>query len=243
MYTDADAAALYDVVSPWDADAYPADRFYEELVMAADSVLDIGCGTGSMLRQARRRGHTGRLTGFDPDVNRLAIARRDPGIEWRRAVAAEADWDGVFALATMSNHAFQCLVTDAELRASLTAVRRALLPGGRFAFETRHPQARAWSQWVPANAAEVTDAAGRTLRVWHEVESVDGEVVTFTDTAAALDGTVLRVDRTSLRFASENTVDTLLEEAGFDIEARYGDWDGGPVTGDSTEIITIARRP
>jgi hypothetical protein len=44
------------------------------------------------------------------------------------------------------------------------------------------------------------DAAGRTLRVSHHVESVVGDVVTFTETTSGSDGTVLRVDRSSLRF-------------------------------------------
>jgi cyclopropane fatty-acyl-phospholipid synthase-like methyltransferase len=34
----------------------PGDRFCHELVMAAGSVLDVGCGTGAMLACARRPG-------------------------------------------------------------------------------------------------------------------------------------------------------------------------------------------
>lgn len=34
--------------------------------MAAGSVLDVGCGTGSMLQSARERGHAGRLAGLGP---------------------------------------------------------------------------------------------------------------------------------------------------------------------------------
>ena len=115
-------------------------------------------------------------------------------------MAAEASWDREFDLATMVSHPFQCLVGDDELRASLTAIRAALRDGSRFAFETRHPQARAWDAWNPSNAFDVVDAAGRTLRVSHHVESVVGDVVTFTETTSGSDGTVLRVDRSSLRF-------------------------------------------
>ncbi|MDX6354691.1 MAG: hypothetical protein QOF98_1594, partial [Streptomyces sp.] len=32
-----------------------------------------------------------------------------------------------------------------------------------------------------------------------------------------------------------------LAEAGFEIEAQFGDWNREPVTGSSREIITIAR--
>lgn len=66
VYSDADAAALYDVLNPWDPEHSPGDRFYHELVMAAGSVLDVGCGTGAMLACVREHGHRGRLTGLDP---------------------------------------------------------------------------------------------------------------------------------------------------------------------------------
>jgi hypothetical protein len=34
-----------------------------------------------------------------------------------------------------------------------------------------------------------------------------------------------------------------LEQAGFIVEAQFGDWDRSPVSADSPEIITLARRP
>ena len=44
----------------------------------------------------------------------------------------------------MTSNAFQYLITDDELRASLSAIRSSLRDGGRFLFGTRHPQVRAW---------------------------------------------------------------------------------------------------
>jgi SAM-dependent methyltransferase len=242
MLSDDDAAALYDVLSPWDPVRYPSDRFYDELVLAAGSVLDVGCGTGAMLAQARANGHRGRLTGIDPDSAALARARRRrPDIEWVAGTAADIGWVAEFELVTMVSHALQCLVSDDELRASLAAIRTALRPGGAFAFETRHPQARAWLAWNPAQVTQVTDSNARPLRVWYEVEAVTGDVVTFTGTTAAADGEVLRTDRTSLRFLDVASLAEFLAEAGLQIAAQYGDWDRGPVTSTSREIITIAR--
>ncbi|MFI7387252.1 class I SAM-dependent methyltransferase [Streptomyces sp. NPDC049813] len=242
MFTDADAAALYDLLNPWDPEQWPGDGFYDRLVAAAPSVLDVGCGTGSMLCRAREAGHRGRLAGIDPNRAALARARRRPDIEWAEGTAADVGRYAEFDLVTMASHAFQCLVTDDEVRASLAAIRTALRPGGRFAFETRHPQARAWEEWHPSQASDVTDASGRTLRVQHATESVVGDVVTVAETTTEPDGTVLRVERTRLRFLDVPALDAFLTETGFEIEARYGDWEGGPVTGTSREIITVARR-
>jgi hypothetical protein len=83
--------------------------------------------------------------------------------------------------------------------------------------------------------------AGRALRIWHEVESVAGDVVTFTETTARPGGTVLRVDRASLRFPDTQTLSRFLADAGFEIEAPCGDWHCGPISTSSREIITIAR--
>jgi len=242
VYSDDEVAALYDVMYPWDPRSRTDAGFYNELVMAAGSVLDVGCGTGSMLHKAREQGHAGRLAGLDPDRASLARARRRTDIEWVEATAAHAPWRGEFELATMTGHAFQCLVTDEDVRASLAGVHRALRAGGRFAFETRHPQARAWETWNPANPSDFTDPSGRALRLWHEVESVAGDVVVTTETTAEADGRVLRVDRGSLRFIDVRTLDDLLAGASLAVTARYGGWDRAPVDATSREIITVARK-
>ncbi len=243
MFTDADNAALYDLLNPWDPVRWPADAFYDSLVMAAESVLDVGCGTGAMLHRARDQGHPGRLVGIDPDRAALARARRRTDIEWIEGTAADVPADTGFALATMVSHAFQCLVTDDDLRNSLAAVRAALRPGGRFAFETRHPQVHAWQDWNPSNAVEIDGPDGRPLRVWHQVDSLVDDLVTFTTTTAVPGGAVLRADRTVLRFLDVPTLDAFLTDAGFQIESRYGDWQRGPLTVTSREIVTIARHP
>lgn len=241
MYSDADDAALYDVLNPWNPEESRADRFYHELVMAAGSVLDVGCGTGAMLTYASEHGHRGRLAGLDPDHAALERARRRADVTWIAGTAAQATGTAEFDLVTMTGHAFQFLVNDDELHESLTAIRRSMREGGRFVFETRHPQARAWEGWNPSQRATVTDPAGRALSLWHEVISVTGDVVTFTGTTAAADGTVLRVDRASLRFLDTQRLTDFLNDAGLDVEFQYGDWQRGPVTSTSREIITIAR--
>jgi hypothetical protein len=139
----------------------------------------------------------------------------------------------------MTGHAFQALVVDDEIRASLRAIRRALVHHGRFAFETRNPPARAWERWHQAET-EVVDPAGRALVVRHDVESVVDGVVTVAETTAARDRTVLRVDRGSLRFLDVEALDRFLAEAGFAVAERYGGWRREPFESSSEEIVTVA---
>ena len=237
MYSDDDAAALYDVLNPW----APSDDFYLSHVMAADAVLDVGCGTGMMLRRAREEGHVGRLCGVDPDTASLRRAGARGDVEWIEGRADGMRFEGEFDLAFMASNAFQVLVTATELRESLTAIRAALRKGGGFVFGTRNPSARGWERWRPENAAEVVDHQGRELRVEHRVQEVDEGRVTFTETTATRQGEPLRVDRTTLRFLNADEIDAELAATGFTVGERYGDWHQGPLTPASQNIVTIAR--
>jgi SAM-dependent methyltransferase len=236
VYSDHDAAALYDLLNPWDA----SDEFYLSYVLAASSVLDVGCGTGRLLHRAREAGHGGRLVGIDPDPAALARARGRADVEWVRGTAADMTWKGEFDLAVMASNVFQVFVTDELLRPSLAATRRALVGGGRLVFGTRNSRVRAWEGWNPASPIDVVDHQGRELRMVYDVESVSGDVVTFTETTATRDGRPLRVDRASLRFLDVDDIDTELGRAGFQVETRYGDWSWGPLTADSDNIVVVA---
>jgi hypothetical protein len=143
----------------------------------------------------------------------------------------------------MSGHAFQCFISDADVRDSLVAIHRALGPGGTFAFDTRNPALREWEQWDRGTPMGVTDSAGRELQVGYEVLDVTGDVVTLTETTSERDGQPLRVDRGQLRFLGTDILTTSLTNAGFEIEAQYGNWDRTPLTRISPEVITVARRP
>ena len=241
-FTDDDVAALYDQMYPWRPEPGTSDAFYTEAALAAHSVLDVGCGTGQMLHRLRDDGHTGRLAGIDPDAAALRRARRraDLGIEWIEGTAADIPWTREFELATMASNAFQCLIEDDEVRRSLAAVRGALADGGRFLFETRHPQARAWEQWAGA-APSRTEYQGHALLQSWEIESVIDGVVTMTETTSEADGTTLHVGRGKLRFADLPTLLSWLADAGFLVEAQHGDFSGGPITPASRSIIISAR--
>jgi ubiquinone/menaquinone biosynthesis C-methylase UbiE len=212
------------------------------MAMAAEAVLDVGCGTGAMLREAREAGHAGRLVGLDPAAGMLAQARRRGDIEWVEGDLASAAWTAEFDLIVMTGHAFQALVEDADLSASLAAARRALRPGGRFAFETRNPAARAWEDWTPDQVFELTDGAGARVRMTRQVEApFDGRCVSFSHTFTSPGWDAPRISHSTLRFLDESQLAGFLDAAGLAIEARYGDFDRSGLTDASPEIVILAR--
>jgi SAM-dependent methyltransferase len=234
-YADVEDARLYDAQNPWG----PGDDFYLSLVRAAGDVLDVGCGTGTLLKRARRDGHRGRLVGLDPGAGMLAVAREEPSVEWVSGVLRPGTYDGEFDLVTMTGHAFQELRTDEEILDTLRGMRDAIRPGGRVAFETRNPGARAWESWDGASFDVPYEDTTVTVR--YEVRKVEGDLVTF---AEMTDGGRWhgRVDLDTLRFLPRLELDHFLARAGLQVETYYGDWNRGPLTEDSPEIIALTRR-
>ncbi len=103
---------------------------------AGESVLDVGCGTGTLaIAAARRVGETGAVVGVDPSPELLARARRkarrarvDAGFETAHGEElpfADASFDLV-----LSSLVFHHLSHDV-LRSSAQEIRRVLRPGGR----------------------------------------------------------------------------------------------------------------
>jgi SAM-dependent methyltransferase len=241
LFSDGDLAAFYDVFCPWEGRG--DFDFYLPLVMSADAVLDVGCGTGALLHGARDAGHTGRLVGLDPAVGMLEQARRRSDIEWMLGDLASVAWQGEFDLVVMTGHAFPVFVEDDELRASLSAIRSALTEYGHLAFETRNPMVRAWESWTPHNAVEAVSTAGAVVRMAHEVDTpVDGGIVSFTITFDSDDWDRSQSSRSTLRFLDADSLGLFLSEAGLAIDQQFGDWDRQPLSGTSPEIITLARR-
>ncbi len=237
LFSDPDLAALYDAF----CEGRPDFAFYLPLVMSAESVLDVGCGTGALLRMARESGHTGRLCGLDPAAGMLEQARTRADIDWIQDDLTSVTWNREFDLIVMTGHAFQVFLDDEELCVALVAIGSSLTDLGRFVFETRNPLARGWEEWKPDNAVEIVDETGDRVRMTHEVIAQQGDLVSFTATFSSPAWDVPRVSRSTLRFLGADPLSLFLTDAGLTIEEQFGDWDRQPFTDSSPEIITVAR--
>ena len=99
-----------------------------------DSIIDVGCGTGSFAIMLKRAAPQARIVGLDPDPDILAIAAAKAvaagvEIEWRQGFAREAaDQAERFDKAVSSLMFHQ--VPIGEKRAGTSAMFEAVRPGG-----------------------------------------------------------------------------------------------------------------
>jgi SAM-dependent methyltransferase len=241
-FTDPRLVAVYDTLNPYAAETQP--RFYAELAAetGAAAIVDLGCGTGLITCELARQGY--RMTGVDPAPGMIEAARRRPWGDRVRWVVGDAG--GVPAgdadLAIMSGHVAQFLVSDETWHAALTALRAALRPGGRVAFESRNPAAREWERWTRDARSVADDPVAGRIEMWSEVDDVrDGIVSSALHYVFAATGEEL-VSRARLRFRSEEELRASLRDAGFEVERVYGDWDRRPASPSSPELIVVAAR-
>jgi SAM-dependent methyltransferase len=208
---------LYDTFDGDRADLPAYLRIAREL--AARTLLDVGCGTGSFTLLAAASGI--RATGVDPAQASLDVARAKSGAEnvtWHCGEVLTAPQIRV-DLAVMTGNVAQVFPTDDDWLRTLRATHDRLTPGGHLVYETRRCDDRAWERW-----AEDTDEAMFTftgigpVRRRRQMLSIDLPWVSFRYTYSFPDGSQIPSDST-LRFRSDDENRQLLVEAGFRVDS------------------------
>ena len=236
LFAEPRLAELYDPLDPdrSDLDAYAAMAGE----FGARSVLDVGCGTGTLACLLARRGLD--VTAADPARASLEVARRKPGadrIRWLHADAAslpplQAD------LAVMTGNVAQVFVSDQEWAAALGAIRQALRPAGRLVFEARDPARKAWLEWTPDQTWRrvVVPGVGPVV-TWTDLTAAGPDLVSFRTTFVFdRDGTTL-TSHSTLRFRDRAELARSLAAAGLTVE-EVRDAPDRP----GREFVFVARR-
>lgn len=243
-FDDPRLAAIYDTVNTHDPAEEPrfVRRLVDDLGVRSATIVDVGCGTGLITRELAALGHD--VIGIDPSAAMVAVGRTRPFGDRVRWIVGGVDELGRpdADLAMMTSHVAQFFVDDEAWVEALTAVHRALRPGGVLGFESRNPGDRAWERWTPDDVTTVVDPIAGPVDWWPEVhEERDGVVRYSIHYRFTATGEVLRSDA-RLRFRTLDELTPSLERAGFEVERVDGWWDGRPADATAPEHIVVARR-
>ena len=208
-------------------------------------LLDLGCGPGLYCQRFARRGIT--VTGMDISAGSLAHARSVSeagglGIDYIQADYVTLDRAAEFAAIILIYYDFGVLA-DACRDELLRRVRRALRPGGRFAFDVKTPhhpppaagasqwEVRASGFWRPGPYLELH----RTF--WYSEEATELRQAVIVEPGGQ--ATVYRIWDQAY---TPETIASVLAAQGLQIVGQLADLDGTPFEAESRTLGIVAGR-
>jgi len=259
MHKSVEYDAFADIYDIWTGAAPAAKRnrpFYvEEYLRAAGPVVELGVGNGRIAIEAARQGKA--IIGVDSSAEMLKLCqeRAEAASVAHLLTLIQADFrDFVLPepaqLIAIPFHTIGHLVTLDDKRAGLRHIHSQLAPGGRLVFDhfIFDPEVARQHQGVGLRGEYADAATGHDVLLWeivrHDYEAQTIRIIAWTDELDD-DGVVLqrKYRRLSFSWLEPQQTRALLEEAGFEIEALYGDFDRRPFGEDSPEQVWVARRP
>lgn len=250
-------ARLYDESVPdWPGEIAFYNRLVDRLDPADGSVLEIACGTGRVTNQIAERGV--RTVGIDVSQAMLDVAASGSAhltnVEYVCADMRGFELHQKFELAISPGHSFMLLLTPQDQLDCLASVRNHLKPNGRLVLHLDQQNI----DWL-GRVAIVDKGRAEQLSTVTDPEtgnSVERTIAWFYDPPTqtnSFTSTWREVSETGESLAEwsrgpvpvhcifPSEAEHLLGRAGFEVEALYGDFDEGPLTPESEEMIWVAR--
>lgn len=237
------SAARYDLHTP--PDQYKGDH---ELVLdelrrfgPGARVMDLGCGTGALLRCARDADFDACGTDISPEMVAMAEQRLGSGVVRVQRLQDIEDEDAYDALVSLS-FPFNYCADVSEMRGALARFHRALRPGGLLLLQVAH----------------AASATGRLMEFWEPGPGGDRDVqflCRFTSVPETGEPALraqyvyscrslheLFAEEHLLHVADANRIGGLLRESGFSDVRIYNDCRRGPLA-DSISPFVLGQRP
>lgn len=240
LYADKDYAAECDFI---------ADVFAAHGVPDGGSVLDLGCGTGGHAMLLAERGFA--VTGVDrsPAMIELAQAKiaENPScsadflVDDVRSVDAGTTFDAVISMFAVVSYQ----LTDDDIIAMFSAVRRHLAPGGVFLFDVWFGPAVLVEQPEPRTKCVVTPEGDTIVRDARPTLDILGQTVEVSyDVRREAGGEVAESSSEShkVRFLFAREIEHFLGHAGMELVtlAPFMELDRTPTTSD-WNVSVVAR--
>jgi SAM-dependent methyltransferase len=216
-------------------------------------VLEVGTGTGRIALALAAAGH--RVTALDPSPAMLEQARRkaaEKGLIDRLELIEDLSGrselaSGTFGLALVPADVFLYSADGEAQLSTLRSLAGCLAYNGLLAVDLPGPAA-----WLDASTDGLPvlvfsgDFEGERLDAWQVREddlAAQRRVLRMFYERTGADGAVRRVvSEHSLRYVYRFEMEYLIHMAGLALLDVYGDYELGPLTGDSQRMLFIARR-
>ena len=226
-------ARLYD---PWSASVVEDISFYvDEALAAGGELVELGVGTGRIAIPVALAGAF--VIGVDSSREMLAVCgerAREAGVaerlDLRLGDLRRPPVDERVPLVTCPFRAYLHLRDDAERLEALAAARELLRPGGRLVFDVFMP-----------SREDVEETDGRWIEREPGIDERadwDLEAQTLTLSVRGPDG----ASTMTLWWLEPTRWQTLLREAGFEVEACYGWFDRRPYSGGEDSVWIAVRK-
>jgi SAM-dependent methyltransferase len=237
---DAETARSYDTPGEGMFAPEVLDPTLDRLAELAEGgrALEFAIGTGRVGVPLAERGVP--VTGIElsPDM----IAKLRTKVDEEALPVLEGDMTtvrapGEFHLAYLVFNTIANLLTQDQQVECFRNAARHLVPGGRFVIELWVPELRALPPGRKATVGVVED--GYILLDTYDTfnQHVVSHHFTFDETRRA------RLDRTPHRYIWPSELDLMARLAGFELESRHADWQGGEFTADSPYHVSVSRLP
>lgn len=247
-------AALYDVTA---AGISTADvPFYSALAAQAGGLLELGCGSGRVLLPCAEAADGGPVAGVDRSPAMLELARRRVAAEGLagRVELVEGDLRSVrlgrrFPLVTIPFRTLFHLRTDDDWLAATATVHAHLADGGLLAGDVFVPDPEllaAGERLGFTGEFELPGEPGSRVAVWdHWSVDLAAQIARRRRVAERLDPDGLVTERRhhllEVFWRWPNEVQRLLEQGGFEVIERFGNFDGEPFGAGAEDLVFVAR--
>lgn len=217
IFSDHRLTKIYDDFDPDRSDLIPYVNMIKDL--GAESVIDVGCGTGSLALLLEKEGVD--VVAVDPAEASVDIAKSKPGADKIRWIVGGADAlpNDSTDVVVMAGNVAQAIVEPALWADTLDHICSALKSGGHLIFETRNPDFQAWKEWnKEASFKRVSIEEIGQVDGWVELLDVDLPLVSFRWTYFFHESNTTLTSDSTLRFRTVSELETDLANHGFKIE-------------------------
>jgi SAM-dependent methyltransferase len=243
-------ARFYDAVYAQVRDGVDNAFYLAQMASAGGPVLEIGSGTGRLLREARRRGVDAWGIDVSPAMVERCRAQMPPDDRPRVTVADAVSMclGRRFALIAAPFRVLSHVASVEEQLRLLDTVHEHLVPGGSFVFDVYVPNLKLLLEGLP----ERRDFDGEWapgLRLRRFVSSAPADLERQTNHVRMAfvwdeEGGERRYAwEFDMRFFFRFEVEHLVARSRLKLESIRGGFDGEPLAADSAELVVTCRRP